>query len=902
MDDRYEAFCMASPLFYDVLHRTSGDNRENGSGTVAGSTGAFRAADRPLPDGWHRHESDDWIVHNLDLAALPAQGWKIHAAATPDNADRVITAVWDYCVPRGISFKFLRSPAALVARLSKYAPRGYSGKLVTIYPADDAACETILHELGAILEGEPSPYILSDLRWGAGPLYVRYGAFTSRYCVTDGGQVVPAIADGSGVLVPDRRGPVFYVPPWVTLPDFLAPQLAARNAVTMADLPYTIERVLHFSNGGGIYVATDTRTGQKVVLKEGRPYCGLDARGDDAVRRVEREHDILQRLAGIPGIPAVHDLFWVGEHRFLAMEHIEGLPLSRAIVRRYPLTDITAQPADFARFTAWALTVYDKVEATINAIHERGLVYGDMHLFNVMVRAEETDGDGDGEGAGAERPEREPEIALLDFEVAAPIDQGTRPGLGNQGFSAPRGTTGADVDRYGLACLRLALFLPMTNPLWLSRPKARHYAEIIAEHFPAPADYLAKAVNVIVPKDAPDEPSPTLSPDPAHWPRMRAELTRAILASATPDRDDRLFPGDIQQFSLGGLGLAYGAAGVLYALSATGAGRHPQLEEWLLRRATKPPSGTSPGLYDGLHGVAYTLDHLGHRQQALDVLDICLAEDWKSLGLDLRGGLSGIGLNLLHLADRTGEPALRVTARLVGDMVAERLGEEDSVPEVSGRDNPYAGLLRGSAGAALFLLRMYDETGDSAFLDKAAVALRQDLRRSVVRDTGVLEVNEGWRTMPYLEVGSVGIGMVLDEYLARRHDEQFAEASHGCELAAQSTMYILPGLFTGRAGILLYLAGRSAAPAADPLVARQIRGLSWHALRYGGGLAFPGMALLRLSMDLATGTAGVLLALGAALHDRPVHAPLLLPTRAAAATPATEPTDVDAQPIAAPTP
>jgi len=32
-------------------------------------------------------------------------------------------------------------------------------------------------------------------------------------------------------------------------------------------------------------------------------------------------------------------------------------------------------------------------------------------------------------------------------------------------------------------------------------------------------------------------------------------------------------------------------------------------------------------------------------------------------------------------------------------------------------------------------------------------------------------------------------------------------------------------------------------------------------------------------MDLATGTAGVLLALGAALHDEPVHAPLLAPTR-----------------------
>ena len=61
------------------------------------------------------------------------------------------------------------------------------------------------------------------------------------------------------------------------------------------------------------------------------------------------------------------------------------------------------------------------------------------------------------------------------------------------------------------------------------------------------------------------------------------------------------------------------------------------------------------------------------------------------------------------------------------------------------------------------------------------------------------------------------------------------------------------------------------------MVAEHVRRLGWHAVDYGGDLAFPGEKLLRLSMDLATGTAGVLLALGAALHDRPVHLPFLRP-------------------------
>jgi tRNA A-37 threonylcarbamoyl transferase component Bud32 len=861
MDDRYEAFIMADPVFYDVLHSAGAE-----------VVGTFEVAQRPMPDGWRRSTQDDWLVYDPGGLSLPVQGWKIHVSACMDNSDRVLAAVWDYCVPRRIEFKFLRSPAALLARVSKYAPRGYSGKLVTIYPVDDAACETILRELGAVLDGEPNPYILSDLRWNKGPLFVRYGAFRNRYMVDERGEVVPAIAGPDGVLVPDRRGPVFTTPSWVTLPDFLVPQLAARNAVTVDGMPYAVERVLHFSNGGGIYLGRDNRSGEQVVLKEARPHSGLDGRRQDAVRRLEREYEILRRLAGIPGIPVVHDRFWLGEHLFVAMEHIEGRVLSQAIVASYPLIDPDAGPEEYARFTDWAVDIHRQVEAIITAMHERGVVYGDMHLFNVMVRDDAAASAGSGAGR----------VALLDFEVAAPVEEATPPALGNQGFAPPRGTTGVDIDRYGLACLRLALFLPMTNLLWLHRPKAHHYAEVIEEHFPVPEGYLAPALAVIAPGMTADEHVPRIEPDPERWPRLRDDLVRAIVASATPDRDDRLFPGDPQQFVPGGeLGLGYGAAGVLYALSVTGGGRYPELEQWLVGRATAPPDGTRPGLYDGLHGAAFALDHLGHRQQALDTVDICLRENWESLGLDLVGGLAGIGLNLLHLADRTGEPALRIAGRRAAGLVAERLGGEPAAdaPKVSNRVQGLAGLMRGRAGSALLLLRAYDDTGDAGYLDQAAVALRQDLHRCVLRDSGVLEVNEGWRTMPYLDGGSIGIGLVLDEYLRRRHDEQFAQASRGAVAAAQAEMYIMPGLFTGRAGILLYLAGRAPAPATDPQVARQVRNLAWHALPYGGGMAFPGEGLLRLSMDLATGTAGVLLALGAALHDAPASAPLLTMNR-----------------------
>jgi hypothetical protein len=367
-------------------------------------------------------------------------------------------------------------------------------------------------------------------------------------------------------------------------------------------------------------------------------------------------------------------------------------------------------------------------------------------------------------------------------------------------------------------------------------------------------------------------------------------MVQAILASATPHRDDRLFPGDVQQFTTGGLNLAHGAAGVLYAAAMTGAGRHPEHEEWLVQRATHPEQGTRLGLYDGLFGVAYALDQLDHRADALSVLDLC-ADDvrgkWERLGQDLDGGLAGIGLVLAHFAGALGDGSLWDAVWRVADIVADRLGMEDSIPDVSGGDHPYAGLLRGSSGPALLFIRLYEYTGESRLLDLASIALRQDLRRCLLRSDGALEVNEGWRTMPYLKDGSVGVGMVIDDYLAHRSDEQFVDAAAAIRRAATALFYVEPGLFYGRAGMILYLS-RAHPPGAveeNPAVADQIRRLSWHALTYEGHLAFPGEQLLRLSMDLASGTAGVLLALGAALHDTPVHLPFLGPVKAHRAEP-----------------
>ncbi|MCU7727474.1 class III lanthionine synthetase LanKC [Actinoplanes sp. KI2] len=837
MDERYDSYCAVDPLFYDSLTNT----RAEVAGYLAG---------REPPAGWERLAKDDWLICSPVGDPLPMQGWKIHVSACLDNAERVLTVVWDYCVAHGLGFKFLRGPKMLLMRNAKYASRGAAGKFITVYPHDDAELERVCRELDELLDGEPGPYVLSDLRYGRGPVYVRYGGFANRFCLSAEGLVVPALANPDGTLLPDRRDPVFHVPEWVTLPGFLAPHLAARNAVSTTQIPYAIESVLHFSNGGGLYAGKDTRTGQAVVLKEGRPHAGLDATGADAIARLRREHDMLTALADVPQVVRAHDMFTLGEHEFLVLDHVPGEPLNRVLVRRYPLIDADASEERLAGFTAWALSIHAQVERVVREIHRRGIVYGDLHLFNVLV------GDDD-------------RITLLDFEVARPVGEPGPPALRNQAFAAPRDRTGFAVDEYALACLRLALFLPLTSMLRLAPGKAAHLAEIIAERFGVPRDYLDEAVRVIQGDAAPAEP---LNFDRNDFTGLRRRLTEGILRTATPRRDDRLFPGDIEQFHSGGLSLGYGAAGVLWSLDICGAGRRADHEQWLVDRVRQPASGSRLGFYDGLHGVAYALHRLGRRDEATALLGLCLAEPWRELGTDLVSGLAGVGLNLIYFAEATGEPRAAEAADEVARLLADRLDRAPEPAEISGGRHPYAGLTRGATGPALFFLHRYERTGDPALLDLAARALRRDLRTCVVREDGGMEVNEGWRTMPYLAHGSVGIGLVLDRYLRHAPDDVFSEASRAIRRAAASPFYAQSGLFAGRAGIIAYLAARVAAGSPDPAdaaeVARQADALSWHALPYRDGFAFPGEQLLRLSMDLATGTAGVLLALAMAENPR----------------------------------
>jgi len=849
MDMLYEAYSYADALFYDSPVRW-------------GAIEQFAAAEAPLPAGWVRQARDVWVGLQPTDLELPEQGWKIHVSACLDNAEHILAVVHAYCLEQRMAFKFLRSPALVHTQNAKYAARGSSGKFLTLYPIDDEALQRCLDDLGTALSGQQGPYVLSDLRWGQGPLYLRYGGFTEQYCRAETGELVLALREPSGRLRPDVRRAVFEVPDWAPVPPVLSTALAQRDSASVADFPFLIERALHFSNGGGIYLGTAAGAEEKgqVVLKEARPHAGLDQRGVDAVTRLGHERDILRRLDGVEAVPRMLGYLTAWEHHFLVQEYIEGEPLNLWFGRRFPLIHPDADEQAVADYRREALEVIAGIEEGLRAIHERGVVFGDLHPRNLIVRP-------DGR------------VAFIDFELASPADAFLRPALGAAGFAAPASVTGFAVDEYALAALTLWCFVPLLPLTALDPDKIGELAEAARIRFDLPADLIATV------RDRLSAPTPAargdaaarrddaarlralLSGEKAQWPALRDSIAAAINASATPEREDRLFPGDPAQFTHDGLGLAYGAAGVLHALHASGAAVEPGHVDWLLAAVGR--ERVRPGLFIGSHGVAYALEQLGRTEEAVRLLDQLMGRPFDEAGTDLFAGLPGIGLTLLHFSAVLGDRALLGWAENAADRLAAALRDpsagspsEALDPEVVAN----AGLMRGATGSALFFLRLYQATGESGLLDLAREALDQDLAHCSLGEDGTLQVDEGSRVLPYLETGSAGIGLVLHDYLAHRPDAALRQVEEQIRRAAEPEFIIQSGLFNGRAGLIAYLAHlRGDADRSDELIRRHIRLLAWHLLPYQGHAAFPGDQLLRLSMDVATGSAGVLLGVGSAL-------------------------------------
>ncbi|WP_375385418.1 class III lanthionine synthetase LanKC [uncultured Microbacterium sp.] len=841
MDPIYPRFATTDPSFYDDPRRR-----------VVDRLGRYEVDAEVAWTEWDDTDDGHWRFWRPVDARLPDQGWKIHASATPTVAADLLRTVSTFCHSRRLPFKHLVHRHVLWSVNGKEADRTASGKFITIYPSDEAQLHDALVGLDGLVGGMPGPYVLTDLRWNSGPLSVRYGAFTRQLADIDGRRVA-AVRAPDGTLVADVRSTQFVVPEWASLPPALVAQRDALGTEPPWDLP-RVTGALHHSNAGGVYEAID-HDGAVVVLKEARPHAGLTPDGRDALTRLRDEERALSCIDA-PSVVRARRTVEAHGHRFLVMDRVDGVALNKAVVMRHPLVRASATADEIADYRDWALRIIGGVEVALGAVHAAGYSHGDLHPGNVLV----TPDDG---------------VVLLDFEMARPLTENVPAIIGAPGFVPPDGRGGTSLDRYALACIRLFIFAPLTALIAHDRDKARELCRWVERRFEVDSGWAAR---VILDLDlfrndraAHVEAGHAIEEWDSDASGALAGSITAIAAALATDADlarrDRLWPGDPAQFGEPAAALAHGAGGVLVALHDAGGAAPDGAMEWFQRDVERELADPLPrlGLCDGLAGVLWAQRRLGLHGAAARVLDRLRVASLDEQGADLSSGLSGLGLVLL--AESHSDASLRPLVDRIAERVAD-LFDERARPGRSTAATGCGGLLRGTAGIALFASKLFAVTGDERHLRLAEQAVDDDLSVCVWLPDGSLQLDEGWRTMPYLGSGSAGVGLALLELLPMSmHRDRYIESLNGIRRAASVELVAQSGLLEGRSGLIHFLialarAGHDTPESAEAL-ARHVRLLRLHAVRRAEGLGFPGNGLMRLSCDLATGSAGVLSALTA---------------------------------------
>ncbi|MDO4666199.1 MAG: class III lanthionine synthetase LanKC [Actinomycetaceae bacterium] len=791
-------------------------------------------------DEWLLEDNEFWTMVVPQGCELPNQGWKIHVSSVRDRAASVLREVADYCCESKVPFKFLKTIAHFDSQNSKYADRASAGKFITLYPLSCEQFERCLLDLELRLQNEPGPYILTDHRWGQTNLYYRYGAFRPAPL---GSKYASVLRTPDNSLVEDVRRPVYSVPAWVEVPSFI--QENEKHNTAEGVFPFKIQNALHFSNGGGVYLA-ETATdeycpaGTKVVLKEARPFAAIDAEGRDAVDRLRHEAKVLKELQGLDYVPQLYGELTAWEHHFMVTEYIEGLDLKRSFMAHTPILKPYPWNLNSESYKRWFGDMTTSLGEALDAFHERGWLVGDIHPKNIIVR--NLDG----------KP------IFIDWEFARRLEDTADSGRqGAPGFVPPPQLKGEEAEKWSFSVLLLDMIFPQAMLIDQGNEyKVPQLVDFGASKLGIERKLLNSASQAF--KGSLDVLTPDIFDIEGKNRDQLIDHYIQILARGTLDqlnfRSDPVLPRDIQLFKqnakMNRIGYPFGLAGALGVLSSANipisAELMAQSEQYFKSNLGEI---TGSGL-SGKEGVLYGLRqaHMTELVKKVQEIELPLPIDDHSYF----SGLSGVGLYQFTCENPDFELIASVDHSLRQLLIeAEKKADRHQV-----------GLLYGWSPAALFWVYCYESLGDYTFLDFARRAIALDLRHCGKTINDTLEYDENWRTLPYLGVGSVFVGYVIREFLKHRDDELLNRLLSDIHKASTYYQYGQAGYAYGLAGFLAYYGSIAQTDVDQIVIDEHLCSLSLHMLRESnGGASIRGNQTLRISHDFLTGGTGVISAL-----------------------------------------
>lgn len=865
-EDYYGALTRTSPFYCDA-YKTIQDEHQSSWNEEKG-----------IPSDWELAHSATWTYASPPARRLRVVGWKIHLSATKNNAKKILSAAIQCCVENDVVFKYLSSPSQLLQSNAKYASRSSSGKFVTIYPESDQQLDTIVRELEKDIGKEKSPYILSDIRYRETPIYFRYGGFVPINGKDEKGVDSLYIPDGRGVLVKDQRAPHFINPPVeIHRPETVkeAYRSYAEDTPSPIDCYAKIEAI-YFSNGGGAYRATK-ENGEVTLLKEARPFAGLDRRGQAAPLRLKTEWKMLNLLVDSGIVPKPIRKFKAWEHHFIETEYLDGPSLNHWVAIHYP--SLATDQFGRKSYVEQVIDIGQKIIDGVQLIHSSGYAHGDIHPSNIMMVNNQED------------------VRFIDFEAARPLDSDEKTTGNALGYLAPANFTPEQADWFSVSRVLASLFYPTSTIAVLSPNYWPKMLNQLSDEFGQAAKDLVTAVDDLYPSSGsgtpvfltPNDPpsaAVTCFPDEDNVSidNIRKFRNRLIdgIHQAKHCVPGLLYPSDVLRGnSLGYANIKTGAAGVFMSLERSGVDILDSDFHWLIDAVNRDSQreNVELGLFTGICGVAMVSAELGHNQEAEFLIDKASFLSESQADLSLESGLAGISLAMISYGKATNNKKYINRGIEICDRINARLFAGGSTLFTE-EMNASQGLLRGWSGVALLNVAAaaLDEDQSADRLKVAKQCINNDLAGNYIDENGIRGTVDRYnRSLPYLEKGTAGILIAIcamREYLGSQNI--FSDEWNSLLKSCSASLYAFSGLYHGRAGIIaaLNLTNQSTNEFHQTMNAHwksyNSYGLLWHDELY-----LPGEAYLRLSCDYSTGSAGVIAAINSVIDQRWSFLPLV---------------------------
>lgn len=304
-------------------------------------------------------------------------GWKIHISATPNNAQEVLDFSAKECLNLDTPFKYIPGKREFHYRNTKYAELTSAGKFITIYPEKELFDE-LSKRLRETLQNYDGPAITMDIPDGKGPIYYRYGQFIDSSRVNKWGRLQAGSYKNDGKWVEDRRK--FEHPGNIDdyMPDSVT-DAYERLRKNDQPLPFSPMNVLHRSNAGGVYEAI--YKGQHAVVKEARPYAGIDGLGNYASTRLSNEWIAISKLQDVRGVVNGINIFNFSGHKFLIEEYVPGDDLYSYAAKNYPFYSTR----EAKKYIDEALSIIAQCFSSLKQVHGSGVYLNDVHARNIRV-------------------------------------------------------------------------------------------------------------------------------------------------------------------------------------------------------------------------------------------------------------------------------------------------------------------------------------------------------------------------------------------------------------------------------------------------------------------------------------------------------------------------------------